>query len=185
MDGCLRAVPAGPDGRQVAYLWNGQDEEEFHIRIVRTDGEGTPRIVYRSSRYAFLEGWMPDGQNLLISRSLEDGTWQIALLSLADGSIRQLKSLQWGGVGASLSPDGRYIAYDAPSGEGSARDIFVLAADGSQETALVRHPANDYSTIWSPDGSQVLFVSDRTATPSLWSISVEDGRSAGEAIIAW
>lgn len=170
-----------PDGRQVAYLWNGEDEEEFHIRIVSTDGEGTPRIVYRSTRYAFLEGWTPDGENLLISRSMEDRTWQIALLSLADGAIRQLKSLQWGRVGASLSPDGRYIAFDAPSGEGSARDIFVLAADGSQETTLVRHPANDYSTLWSPDGSQVLFVSDRTATPSLWSISVKDGRAAGEA----
>ena len=64
---------------------------------------------------------------------------------------------------------------------GRPGNIFVLAADGSQEAAIVQHPSNNHSTIWSPDGSQVLFVSDRTATPSLWSVPVKDGKAAGEA----
>ena len=157
-----------PDGRHVAYLWVDvrQDEAwEFQVRILPMDGTGAPRVVYGSPNYFFLEDWAPDGQSLLLSRSLDDGTWQLAMLSVQDGSVRQLKSFNWGGVsGASVSPDGRYIAYDAPVGNGPLRDIYVMATDGSQDTPVVQHPANDYSTVWSPDGSQILFVSNRTAT---------------------
>ena len=172
-----------PDGHQVAYLWAELPQWEFQVRIVPMDGNAAPRIIYRSPKYLFVRGWTPDGLKLLVTRSLEDGTWQIALLSVQDGSIRQLKSLRWAQIGASISPDGRYIAYDAPAGEGAEtpRNIFVLAADGSQEGAIVQHPSNNHSTIWSPDGSQVLFVSDRTGTPSLWSVPVKDGKTAGEA----
>ena len=172
-----------PDGHQVAYLWAELPQWEFQVRIVPMDGNTAPRIVYRSPNYLFVRGWTPDGLKLLVTRSLEDGTWQIALLSVRDGSIRLLKSLLWAQIGASISPDGRYIAYDAPAGEGAEtpRNIFVLAADGSQEGAIVQHPSNNHSTIWSPDGSQVLFVSDRTGTPSLWSVPVKDGKTAGEA----
>ena len=176
-----------PDGHQVAYLWAELPQWEFQVRIVPMDGNMAPRIVYRSPNYLFVRGWTPDGLKLLVTRSLQDGTWQIALLSIQDGSIRQLKSLgwsqSWAQISASISPDGRYIAFDAPAGEGAEtpRNIFVLAADGSQEGAIVQHPSNNRSTIWSPDGSQVLFVSDRTGTPSLWSVPVKDGKTAGEA----
>ncbi len=182
-DGYADGSVISPDGRQVAYLFVKLPEWEFQVRIVPMDGNAAPRIVHRSPNYLFVRGWTPDGRNLLVTRSLENGTWQIAMLSVQDSSIRQLKSLSWAQIGASISPDGRYIAYDTPAGDGAgtARDIFVLAADGSQETAIVQHPANDYSTVWSPDGSRVLFVSDRTAAPSLWSIAVKDGKAAGEA----
>ena len=176
-----------PEGRQVAYLWLETSEAHksnatpFHVRIVPLDGKSAPRTVHRSANYLFIRAWAPDGQSLLVTRDLDDDTWQIAMLSVQDGSIRQLKSLQWGKIGASISPDGRYIAYDAPVGDGPARDIFVLAADGSWEAAVVQHPANDRSTVWSPDGSRILFVSDRTGTPSLWSLPVKDGKPVGGA----
>ena len=61
----------------------------------------------------------------------------------------------------SLSPDGRYIAYDFPQAEeGPERDIFLLASDGSREVPLVRHPAHEAGPMWTPDGSRVLFFSD-------------------------
>ena len=176
-----------PENRQVAYLWLETSEAHkpnatpFHVRIVPLDGKSAPRTVHRSANYLFVRGWTPDSQSLLVTRALDDDTWQLAMISVRDGSVRQLKSLQWARIGASISPDGRYIAYDAPVGDGSARDIFVLAADGSQEAAVVQHTANDHSTVWSPDGSRILFVSNRTGTPSLWSVPVKDGKPVGGA----
>jgi Tol biopolymer transport system component len=168
-----------PDGRQVAYLWVQLPEYEFQVRIVPTDGSADPRIVHRSRNYLAVKDWTPDGMSLLVMRSFEDQTWQIALVAVRDGSIRQIKSLGWVQVDARISPDGRYIAYDVPAGDGIAHDIFILTADGSQEMPIVQHPANDHSTIWSPDGSRLLFISDRTTTPSLWSVPVKDGKPAG------
>jgi hypothetical protein len=65
-----------------------------------------------------------------VIRSVQRHTNEIAMVSLQEGSIRVLKSLEWqqGPIKTSLSPDGRYIAYDAPAGA-SPRDIFVLAVD--------------------------------------------------------
>src|SRR5262249_55009514 len=41
--------------------------------------------------------------------------------------------------------------------------------------------ADDSMPLWAPDGSRVLFLSDRTGNPSLWSVPVHDGKATGPA----
>src|SRR5205823_6457997 len=131
-----------PDGRQIAYTWEMEKELRSELRILPVNGtERTPpRTVHRSESfndYMAPRGWTPDGKQLLVVHTLLDRTSQIAMVSVADGSIRVIKSVAWQNPGASLSPDGRYIAYDLPADDKTgARDIFVLAVDGSQESAL-------------------------------------------------
>ncbi len=79
----------------------------------------------------------------------------------------------------SFSPDGRYIAYDLPKEDSPKRDIFLLAADGSRETPLIEHPANDLFPFWAPDGKRILFSSDRTGSLGAWLIQVADGKPQG------
>ncbi|MBI2186910.1 MAG: PD40 domain-containing protein [Acidobacteria bacterium] len=176
-----------PDGRQVAYNWFVENE---HKREIRTTSIATgelvrPKVALRTEADDYLVpfGWAPDGKHLLVIRSLPDHTNQIATISIHDGSSRSIKSLDWRYPDRlSLSPDGQYVAYDAPAGDsGSPRDIFVLATDGSRETAVVQGPANDSSPLWSPDGSELLFLSDRTGTNSLWTIPIDNGRPKGVA----
>ena len=45
---------------------------------------------------------------------------------------------------------------------GDAGDIYVMQADGGRQTRLTRNPADDYGPVWSPDGKQIAFVSDRS-----------------------
>ena len=73
----------------------------------------------------------------------------------------------------SLSPDGRYVAYDL------AGDVFLLAVRGTHEAVLVENPAKDFNPIWTPDGSRILFTSDRTGTSGIWVLSVADGNPQG------
>jgi len=40
----------------------------------------------------------------------------------------------------------------------------------------VQNPARDSEPIWSPDGSQILFLSDRTGPFSLWSVPFNEGK---------
>lgn len=174
-----------PDGGRLAYVWwtrRGSDVE-FDVRVLPVAGDAPrPRIVYRNPEMLFPRpfGWTPDGRQLLILRSLRDGTNQIAFIRLDDGSARVLKSVPWNYTSLSLSPDGKYVAYDAPTGNSAAPgEIRILAADGSREATAIEGPGVNSTPAWSADGSRLLFISDRTGNPSLWSLPVRDGKPAG------
>lgn len=175
-----------PDGRQLAYTWYDKDYA-LNLRVVALDGSA-PRVLYKSQHMYYVEpfDWSPDGKNILAVLTGKDRTNQIAWVSVADGSTRILRTLPWRGpglgVGVSLSPDGRYIAYDfAPNEDSDNAEIFLLAADGSKEIPLVQDPADNISPRWAPDGKHLLFLSDRTGTYGLWAIRVEDGKRVGPA----
>jgi hypothetical protein len=62
--------------------------------------------------------------------------------------------------GASLSPDGQYIAY-AGNADGNW-DIYVQRVGGQNPMNLTKDsPTDDYSPAFSPDGKQIAFRSDR------------------------
>ena len=178
-------ISISPDNRQVVYLHFDEKQRGYRLRIVDLRGaDQKPRDLTRdqgrASGWATLSGWTPDGKQVLVVKRAEDGIWKIEMISVADGTARVVKSLKWGGAEASMSPDGRFIAYSTPAeGQPNARDIFVLATDGSRESAVVQHAANDYQPVWTPDGSRILFLSDRTGGRSLWTAPVKDGKAAG------
>jgi len=174
-----------PDGQRIAYAWSNS-ESRPELRVVGLDG-GAPRIVYRHEEMAGLQpfAWSPDGRSVLALLSRRDGGNQVATISVADGTVRILKSFNRGSPsGLTYSPDGRWVLYDfPPSEDGPQRDVFVLAADGSREVPLVQSPADDRVLGWAPDGRHVLFLSDRAGTRGAWMISVAAGRPQGDPVL--
>lgn len=169
-----------PDGRRIAYSWF--TGSRYELRIVEEEG-GEPRTLYSNPEtdYLWPAAWSQDGRTVLALFFTPDRTARIALVGVEDGSARMLKSLDWRAPRtASLSPDGRFIAYDVPaSADRDERDIFLLAADGSREETVVKGSATDFGPVFTPDGRHLLFVSDRRGTLDLWALPVADGRSAG------
>lgn len=51
------------------------------------------------------------------------------------------------------------IAFD--SDRDGNREIYTMSADGSNQVNLTNNPAEDFDPVWSPDGSQIAFVSNR------------------------
>ncbi|MEE9131757.1 MAG: hypothetical protein V3T84_17230, partial [Phycisphaerales bacterium] len=180
-----------PDSRQIAYYWlNGEDGE---LRIVDLKGS-KPRVLSSSNwklgHAPWPREWSKDGKYILAIRSQKDESQergkegQIVLVSVADGSVRVLKSLgERRTRNMSLSPDGRYVVFDVK--DGSERyDIHLLATDGSREVPLVEHPAADRAPFWTPDGKRIVFVSDRSGSKALWMLDVDDGKPKGTPTLA-
>lgn len=174
------------DGKRIAYDWytssTGRDRTE--LRIIGTDGSGSRMLLSSDDgTWASVAAWSPSGTTLLVILTGEDRTNQIALVSVADGERRVLKSIGWRWpIRLDFSPDGRWIAYDLPPDpDARQRDLYVLAADGSSEARLVRHAADDFLLGWAPDGRHVLFASDRSGTVGAWLLPVTDGKAAGPA----
>ena len=148
-----------PDGKQIAYQWWSNLIE---LCVIGLDGS-KPRTLYSSeeNEWARPYDWTPDGKQILACVTEKDGKNKILLVSIADGTVRVLKTLDkyygpkdsswYTPEGMSFSPDGRYIVYDYPQNEDS-RDISLMSADGSREIPLVEYPANDFVLGWAPDG---------------------------------
>jgi len=170
-----------PDSQQVAYAWFNEDFF-YDLRIVGLHGS-EPRVLYSNKELPYLQpaAWSPDGKHILANFFRKDRTNQIVMVSIADGSVRVLKTLDWRyPQKMSFSPDGRYIVYDFPPKEDAPeRDIFLLATDGSREIPLVEHPANDLVPVWAPDGKSIVFSSDRTGTMASWVLHVTEGKPGG------
>lgn len=173
-----------PDGRFVAYSWFIEDEGLYELRVISTAGDARPRTIVRPPKNEWVgpAAWTPDGTRLVVKREPERGVWQLGIVAISDGSYTSLKSLDWrnpGGV-TSLSPDGRYFAYAAQfPNNGSPRDILVLALDGSQESVALPGPDDDFNPFWSPDGTHLVFMSNRGGSNGVWSMPMRDGRAMG------
>jgi Tol biopolymer transport system component len=62
-----------------------------------------------------------------------------------------------------LSPDESRAAVVMADGDGG-RDIWVLALADGGITRVTSHPAADWFPVWSPDGSEIVFASERNET---------------------
>jgi Tol biopolymer transport system component len=164
------------DGKQVAYVWWNNQADRYELRVIAVRDGAEPRVLVANAEIDWIEGldWAPDDTTIAAQLHRADGTNAIGLVSVATGQLRVLESLDWRWTGRMFfSPDGRHIAYDFPqSASDRARDVFVLAVDGSSKTRVAPHGADDRAMGWSPDGSTVLFTSNRTGADALWGVSV-------------
>ena len=60
-----------------------------------------------------------------------------------------------------ISPDGTRVAVMQPDPQTGNRDVFVLEIARGVRSRLTTNVANDWYPVWSPDGKQILFGSDR------------------------
>lgn len=103
-----RSMTFSPDSKVVAFL-SGRPQ----LRLVNADGTGE-RVLLESPEIAGITAhdWSADGRWILVMLVRRDQTRQLSLVSVPDGAVRILKTLQWPGQVsvARFSPDGRYIA---------------------------------------------------------------------------
>ncbi len=176
-----------PDGKQVVYGWDlpGPGPETIELRLLRLGGAAEqPRTIWNpgEGRKVLHLDWFPDGDRIAAVVTSGQSGYQIVTVSVRDGDVRQIRSIGWSDdPRVRVSPDGRHIAYSrSASREQPAKDIFVVAVDGSSESTVIEQAANDELVGWSPKGDYLIINSDRSGKPGLWVQPLENAEPVGQ-----
>ena len=184
------AVAWSPDGAELVYsmqgsLWRQRVGSNEASQL--TDGPG----------YDYQPDWSPDGRRIVYA-SYRDDAIELRLLDLATGETAQL--LAGGGVHLEprWSPDGRRLAFTSTLYEGR---WHVFTADVTPDGRLERverisedhqsglpryyYNAVDHalSPTWSPDGRELIVVSNRGhvwGSGGFWRMEARPGGAARE-----
>lgn len=151
-----------PDGSRFV-LWTSQEPGPGarFLAVPPTGGEATP-ILETSVEPEDLT-WSPDGSMVAVTQVV-DGDPGLYLFPSGGGPATLLTSGQQvyrGGRVAAWSSDGRRIAYAVTSTDGGREDIYVVNVDGSERRRLTRSPVEERHPRWSPDDSEIYFMSGR------------------------
>ncbi len=166
-----------PGSTHIAYMNQSFPSPETELQLIKMDGtEHRALHRFEQGEQVKIHAWTPDGKKILCG--LWDGDKdQLVAFSIEDGSMQVIHSFDffwdgWGG-GKSISPDGRYFAYDLRQEKKSEfGDIFILDMEQQQTEHVVQHAANDRLLGWTPDNDYLFFASDRKqGLPGGFSIS--------------
>ena len=178
-----------PNSRDIAYVWYSDSSgvARYELRVVSVLG-GRPRVVQlRDVPYLELCGWTPDGKHLLaFVQRAGSSIGELALVGVDAPTVERLRTFDFSAAfGASVSPDGKWIAFAFPANNelGSNPAIHLMTVNGSDEHALVDLPSANWGPRWTPDGRGVVFQSDRTGNESLWFQEVVAGTAVGPPIL--
>jgi dipeptidyl aminopeptidase/acylaminoacyl peptidase len=192
----ISAVAVAPDASSVVYLRRTVEDGKYARRLWRTDFEGRHHDQLTSAKASDgRPRFSPDGRRLVFI-SDRTGKPQAWVIDLTGGEPRQLTDLPHGVAAADWSPDGTKLLLIAPSGElrfivGSAEDpvarrirdytwrfdgvgvrdqhnsVWVIDADGQNAKRLTSPAYSADAAAWSPDGTHIAFLADRTETRGL------------------
>lgn len=72
---------------------------------------------------------------------------------------------------AAISPDGERIVFS------SHGDLFLVSGSGGDARILTMHEADEYHPVWSPDGQQIAFASDRHGNLDVYVVAAAGGEA--------
>jgi tricorn protease len=136
---------------------------------------GKPRRLTFDSANDIVNGWSPDGKQILFAstRSIAfPPSYELYTVPVEGGRVRQITTAE--GKEGVFSPQGTQIAYVRGPGtwyrkgyRGSSNDdIWISNADGSDSRQLTTFNGQDYAPMWAPDGQSLYYVSECCSAPA-------------------
>jgi Tol biopolymer transport system component/serine/threonine protein kinase len=152
-----------PDGKQLAFAWDGEKEDNWDI-YVQLIGSDKPLRLTAHPGVDRRPVWSPDGRYIAFHRHSE-GDDDIFIIPALGGPERKLHSPKlgawWASESLDWSPDGKYLAYVDRRADQDRTSIFVLAVDNPDDRRALTSspdPQFDVTPRFSLDGQTVAFV---------------------------
>ncbi|MFQ5676624.1 MAG: S9 family peptidase [bacterium] len=167
-----------------------------HIYTIPSDG-GSPRQITSGEFNDGAPQWTPDGSSIVFS-GLRDPEWdwawresEVYIVSLKDGTVRQLTDRKGPDSGPLVSPNGKMIAYsgyDLSDDTYYVSQIYLMNIDGSGKRSLTADIDRRVRSFeWAKDNSGVYFATENQGKMNLQFVSVKGsvkGITRGDQVIS-
>jgi Tol biopolymer transport system component len=159
-----------PDCRRLAYAAQDHGTGMMSVRIVALPSLEVTVVPGTSMEgWIDVEDWSRDGRHLLCGRAP-----QLVLIAVDDGTTTVVADdLSRGN--ATLSPDGRFVAY--AMGDADRAQIFIQPVAGDARSQVTWTLGGNQRPRWAPDGRAIAYQSRF----GIWVVPVADGVPAGDA----
>jgi hypothetical protein len=173
----LRYMSSGaafsPDGRLLAFVAQTGGGDALYLYDVAR------RRVVRQLRFDLnglaSQSWAPDGRRIVFTGL--DGGFSDLFITDLDGRLQRLTEDRHAALLPAWSPDGRRIAFTTDRGPdtdfgvlryGNYRVALYDLAARSVDVLDGQDEGKNMNPVWSPDGTRLIWVGDRTGTNNLY-----------------
>jgi len=148
-----------PDGNRIAY--SVQREKSYPVIYIQNVSGGGASVLTPFSGSNLSPSFSPDGSKILFSSSFE-GSADIYEMSVSGGTPRRLTNLPSSEVQPSYAPDGKSFVYVSDKTGFNKPQVYRYEF-GSGRTTKVSNGGYATSPQFSSDGTQIAFLSGRSA----------------------
>ncbi|HEX9930368.1 MAG TPA: winged helix-turn-helix domain-containing protein [Pyrinomonadaceae bacterium] len=153
-------MPAfSPDGKQMAFSWNGGDSEKDLDVYVKIIGAGEPVRLTSGANDEIYPTFSPDNRQIAFVRSFPSRS-EVFLVPALGGAERKICELnsEWSSI--SFSPDGQTLAVVDSISAGKQSGIFLVNLQTGERRQLTAPPESirDTTPRFSPDGASLAFL---------------------------
>jgi serine/threonine-protein kinase len=145
-----------PDGRRIAFVL---DAPPFHLYAVPVDGSSEPSAVLESPIDSYADAMSPDGRWMVVRELSSEEDYNLGLLEVGEGQdVQPLRNTQFKERFATISPDGRYVAYE--SDESGRSEVYIQSfPEPGSRTRVTRDGGG--APLWAANSELFYWQGDR------------------------
>ncbi|MDQ2711775.1 MAG: hypothetical protein M3Y72_15650 [Acidobacteriota bacterium] len=184
-----------PDGRRVAFVWNGESQDNYDIYVASIDHPAlAPVRLTKDAAIDYSPAWSPDGKWIAFCRGTEKAGGSLWMMPASGGTEHKITSLNSIAISSAKSlswaPDSGFLVSSASFSSGDENGLYLVNIRTGAHRLLTQSPAgeNDVAPAVSPDGRVLAF--ERDTGRGVSSIALlpfhTDNRVRGDArILTW
>ncbi len=158
-EGTEMAAAWSPDGRQVAFMWNGEKEDNFDIYVLQP-GTSRPLRVTTDAGVDADPAWSPDGRWIAYAHTAPDWRYSLKRVSSVGGPDHTLITDSTRLGGPTWTPDGQALVVLIVRQPNELSELWAISAATGERRQLTFPPAGvvgDLAPAISPDGRTLAF----------------------------